>query len=382
MKILHVVAGLWEENGGPSEVIPNLCSSLQQEGCEITIATISGKNSMAVDHAINCGVEVLNFDETGCSPIRFSLGLMSYLEKNIKNFDVVHNHGQWLFPNWITWWKAKKNDVPMVTTPHGTLVKGMLKKSTFKKMISWFFFDKNIISYSRKVHALSDAELIGMLPKISVGLEKTVVIPNGTYFHEDKKLIPVIMEALPKEKKNLLYLSRIHPIKGIFDLLEVWQELSLSNESWQLIIVGPCEPSIETKLMKIVGDLHSTYYLGPVYGDVKFDILHCSDAFILPSYAEGLPTALLEAASCKLPILCTEECNFPKLKDHGGSVEYAAGKDNLKAAMESFLSIKDASLKKMGGLAHEYMNENFSWESIAKQWIKVYRDTKGADSNV
>jgi glycosyltransferase involved in cell wall biosynthesis len=381
MNILHVVAGLWKEHGGPSEVIPNLCSALVDNGCKVTIATVDGINSSATEVAEKNGVKIVSFAEKFNSPIRYTPGLKQYLREHIHEFDVVHNHGHWLYPNWVGAKYARKYRIPMVTTPHGTLVPGMLEKSSVKKTLAWIFCDRNIISYATKIHALTAAEKTGMKDKLASFSSKIVVIPNGTF-------IPKVLKSacffekynIPGNKKVLLFLSRVHPIKGIFDLMSVWCEISSMFPEWHIAVVGPSSEDVSAKLNAVISGVDSITVIGPLYDDQKILAYKSASAFILPSYAEGLPTVILEAAANHLPILCTEECNFPELNESRGSLEFKAGRKELKTSLISFLQLSDRDRAEIGENAFNFIQNNYTWGVVAKKWISTYSEiTKNID---
>ena len=127
-----------------------------------------------------------------------------------------------------------------------------------------------------------------------------------------------------KEKMNLLFMGRISKIKGVSDLLQAWEKEDTGN--WKLTLVGPWDEDL-IKLKNSVKDNQSIDIKGPIYGAARFDYLNKADAFILPSYGEGLPTALLEAAHNGKMILCTYECNFNELQNVGGGYFFHSGFD-------------------------------------------------------
>ena len=120
-----------------------------------------------------------------------------------------------------------------------------------------------------------------------------------------------------KGKNESSIYGRISKIKGVSDLLQAWEKEDTGN--WKLTLVGPWDEDL-IKLKNSVKDNQSIDIKGPIYGAARFDYLNKADAFILPSYGEGLPTALLEAAHNGKMILCTYECNFNELQNVGGVI--------------------------------------------------------------
>jgi glycosyltransferase involved in cell wall biosynthesis len=377
MRVLFIVAGLWKNHGGPSEVIPNLSIALTEQGCSVTILTVSGDDSDAAYRAIEKGVKVISFDEKMRLPIRYTPGMKEYLKQNVGQFDLVHNHGHWLYPNWLTYFFAKKARIPLVTTPHGTLVPGMLEKSKLKKFISWYLFDRAIIKQASFIQALSNAESDEMTKKIQNWKSKIGVIPNGTFIDYDSEIErdSVLSKYNVKNgKKVLLFLSRVNEIKGVFDLLTTWPKIQKEFPDWHLLVVGPIDDKIKDKLNAVCENLQNMTLTGPVYGADKKQIFKASDLFVLPSYAEGLPTAILEASSYKLPVVFTTECNFPELAIAKGGVECDAGKSNIEKSLIKAMSMSNEELTEIATNGFNLIQENYSWESVSLTWLSLYKN--------
>lgn len=377
MKILHVVAGLWKHTGGPAEVIPQLCEALVRENCEVTLLTIEGPHSESTLKCLQNGVEVKAFPALPLLPMRYSPAMARYLKNNIHCFDIIHNHGQWLHANWAAFKYAQQSRKPFVTTPHGTLVPGMLARSRFKKNISWNLIDKYLIEYANVIHALSPVERNEMALKVGrKNSQKIRVIPNGADIWELPKPVE-LLASFPflQRKKVILFLSRVHPIKGIIDLLEAWKLCCRKHPAWHLLIVGPVEEEIKAQISCFLENKElqeATTFAGPIYGSARKEAFALADIFILPSYGEGLPTALLEALSCKLPVICTTECNFLEAEKAGAAFSGPAGKETLVSNIQKMLMLTDNEREKMGEFGQKIVREHYSWENIAKCWVQTY----------
>lgn len=373
MKLLHVVSGAWKNIGGPAEVIPQLCSTLQSLGCDVTMVTVSGDLSDSMLKARDDGVELLDFPSSSPAAIRYTPGLAEYLRLNASKFDVIHNHGHWLHPNWAA---AKYSDIsgtPLVTTPHGTLVPGMLKKSRWKKLLAWQAFDRRLIRQASVIHCLTpvESELTSLwIPHKDAN--KLTVIPNGVELPViDVTDISEAKSGFPSGKRKLLYLSRVHKIKGVLDLVAVWEKLKPAE--WELVIIGPIEEDLveSANSWKANPTIH---VLGPVYGDQRFKYLHAADAFVLPSYAEGLPTALLEASAAGKAIVATRECNFVDLEDARAAIVCNAGVAGLEKALSELFSMDQSSLRALGERAARLVEDRYSWKGVATRWMSIYQN--------
>ena len=80
-----------------------------------------------------------------------------------------------------------------------------------------------------------------------------------------------------------------------------------------------------------------------VSGAEKHALLRTADLFVLPSYSEGFPMAVLEAAAHRIPVVQTDECNFPELTAAGGAWECRPERDAVEAALREALTAEDAT---------------------------------------
>lgn len=367
MKILHIVAGLWKNTGGPSEVIPNLCAELVRNGHEVTILTVDGDNAISLKQAEASGVKVIYFKPGLLKPIRFASGMYAYLSKHASSYDIIHNHGHWLYSNWLSAIASKKYSVPLVTTPHGTLVPGMLSYSKFKKAISWLLFDRFIIKQASLIHCLSETEAELTVKKIGiVNKSKIQIIPNAA--SNDFFRIP----SLNSEKcnnLNFLYMSRVSKIKGINDLYECWIKSDLPNAT--LTIVGPWDQSL-LALKDKFNNLENVKVIGPSYGEERLQFMESATAFILPSYGEGLPTALLEASAAGRFVIYTKECNFNRLELAGLGLCYEAGVKQLNSTLDAFTNLSTEDILEGSNNIRAFAKQFYSWGSVCEEWIKEY----------
>lgn len=377
MKILSVVAGIWKHTGGPAEVIPKLCEALVNKGCFVTLLTVDGPHSDAALASKKAGVDLVSFPVRAFSPIRYTPGISSFLAREGNKYDVIHNNGHWLHPNWMAFFYAKRLKKPLVTTPHGTLVPGMLARSRFKKWLSWNVFDKRLIEYSSIIHALSSVERDEMLRKVgNKNLSKMMVIPNGADIWKlpERQYLQTRFPQL-KGKKVALFLSRVHPIKGVFDLLEVWQKQHKNFSDWHLLFVGSIDKEVEKSIKERVKDdsmQKAITFAGPIYGEERLAAFAVADTFILPSYGEGLPTAILEALSSGIPAICTNECNFSEAVAAGAAFSGPAGIKSLTSNLVKMLNLSDRERKTMGQKGQTLIDTGYRWENIAQRWIDIY----------
>ncbi|MEO8583124.1 MAG: glycosyltransferase family 4 protein, partial [Flavitalea sp.] len=117
---------------------------------------------------------------------------------------------------------------------------------------------------------------------------------------------------------NLLFLGLISDKKGIFDLLDVLNSGGTElNNTITVTIAGNGETE---RLEKVIHDNHSdgsVKYAGWVNGEQKSSLLNACDAYILPSYFEGLPISILEAMAYGKPVIATDVGGIPEIVKPG-----------------------------------------------------------------
>lgn len=367
LRIVHIVAGLWKDTGGPAEVIPNLCRAQVEAGAEVILCSIDGDTAPQVVALDGSGVQVHLFRALD-STLRYSPAMARFL-KTLGTADVIHNHGHWLWPNWHASVAARRLNACLVTTPHGTLVPGMLEHSSLKKGIAWALFDRHLVAQADVIHALSPAEHDAMAAKLGLHAHKMQVIPNGVNLGKDAG------QNTAESGGVLLFLSRVSPIKGVTQLLNAWQTLAPRFPEWSLRIVGPLDPEIAGEVTSLSQSADRVELVGPIYADKRWAEYRAAAAFALPTLGEGLPTVLLEASAHSLPIITTQEANFKELFEAGGSVLTAPDAGALETTLSEFFNRSGENRRAIGLRGRALMEAQYTWDAIANQWLSIYERT-------
>lgn len=368
LRVVHIVAGLWRDTGGPAEVIPNLCRAQVEAGAEVILCSIDGQNAPQVVALQGSGVDVQLFPALD-NTLRYSPALARFLN-SLEKVDVIHNHGHWLWPNWYASVAARRLSALLVTTPHGTLVPGMLARSSLKKRIAWALFDRHLIARADVIHALSPAEHDAMIAKLKLHGRKMQVVPNGVHLGKASGYDTAGTGGV------LLFLSRVSPIKGIIQLLIAWQRLAPKFPEWSLRIVGPLDLEIADEVTSLCNSSDRVELVGPIYADKRWAEYRAAAAFILPTHGEGLPTVLLEAAAHNLPVITTPEANFKELFEAGGSVLTAPAPEAIETTLSTFFSRPGEDRRAIGLRGGALMKEHYTWNAIARQWLSIYRSAQ------
>jgi len=182
-------------------------------------------------------------------------------------------------------------------------------------------------------------------------------------------------EVIKENKKICLFLGRLHPIKGLENLIHAWARLSQHIDGWQLSLVGPGNDGYKKKLENLVHKLNvadTVIFAGPQYGQEKAKWFKSSEFFISPSQSEGMPIAILEAMSYGLPVLLTDACNFHDAKEHSAGIQVGTSVDDLKEGMLNMMTMSDGERQLMGTRGYQCIKRKYQWESIADHLLDVY----------
>ncbi len=374
MKIGILTASISRQAGGLFWAVRAIAQSLQNIGCELRV--YAAENSFTSQNRVdwsNIPLQVAN--RRGPAAFGYQVGLWRALTTNVP--DVVHVHGLWMYPSVAAaaWGRRGK---PYVISPHGMLDPWALRNAYWKKRLAGLLYENAHLRGASCIHALCASEYHSIR---AYGLGNPVaVIPNGVNIPQSISTDPVPQWAalLPPETRVLLFLSRIHPKKGLVNLLQAWQIAKLNHpagKNWQMVIAGWEQDGHQTELKKLVGELDiasTVHFIGPQFKEEKAACLARADAFILPSFSEGLPMVVLEAWSYGLPVLMTPQCNIPLGVARGAALEVEALPESIAHGLQQLFAMSETARKSIGEAGLTLVKEQFSWPKIAAEMKTVY----------
>jgi len=209
---------------------------------------------------------------------------------------------------------------------------------------------------------------------------RTRVIPNGIDSEEFQTLpSPEAFEELYPElrgKKVLLFLGRLHPIKGLDILAKAFGKITIGREDVHLVIAGPDSEGYQIQVERGLtseGVVSKTTFTGMLAGSERLAALSRADVFLLPSYSEGFSMALLEAMICGLPVVITQQCCFPEVAEAKAGIVIEPDPNQLAESLTRLLD--DARLRKeMGANGRQLVLEKFTWHKVTDQMVQLYED--------
>ena len=261
--------------------------------------------------------------------------------------DLVHLHGIWGVASRAMALPALRTlKIPTVVSPHGMREPWALAQSRARKAVAWALWMRGVTARADCLHALCEEEA-DALARLMPG-RPICVIPNGVD-------LPALRPTGHAEvqPRTLLFLGRIHPKKGLDELLTAWSRTTdVRAGGWRLVIAGWDDGGHEAGLRAraaAVGLDDSVAFVGPQFGAGKDALLRQASAFVLPSHSEGLPMAVLEAWSYGLPVVMTDECHLGAGFATGAAIRVAPQPDSIAAGLDQLtLRMSDDDRRAMG----------------------------------
>ena len=362
MRIIQVVPHVGHAASGPSYSVPRLCQALGECGDSVFLLTLARGNNRK-----NQGFQHLSYPELRDFGIAASPAMKRALRSMVGNIDIVHSHSLWLMPNVYPAWAADRARKTLVVSPRGTLSPVALARSYWRKRIFWWLLQRRAIHQAKLLHATSQQEYLDIR---AAGLTQPVaIIPNGV------DIPPNLPPRLAQDgQKTLLYLGRLHPIKGLDMLLRAWGRLEERFPDWELKLVGPGEADHVLALKRLAAslDLPRVTFAGPRYGAQRGAEYAAADLYVLPSFSENFGMSVAEALASGTPVLTTTGTPWKNLDQKNVGWCVAPEINAFTQALESGLATDPADLRAMGARGYQWMREDFSWSFVGLQMQAAY----------
>ena len=364
MKVIHTITSMDKNSGGTSTYLQLLSGEVTKK-INLKIVTFESPNPLPMSDR----VEVLKVKKSFLNVNGYSGAL--YRDLIRAEVDIYHGNGLWQFPVSLMARAAKKRKLPFIISPHGMLEPWAMDYNKWKKKAPWFFFQRQDLIDAACIHATAVSEAINIR---KLGFENPIaVIPNGV----EISTFLFSSEKLPKQRKTLLFLSRIHPKKGIELLLEAWQQLDpIIRHNWQIEIAGNGEESYIASLQKKIaaaGIGGEVKIKGPQFEEAKINSFRRADLFVLPTYSENFGIVVAEALASGVPVITTKGAPWEQLIKTNSGWWIDIGVEPLVQTLEKALQMPDDVLKKMGQNGRKLVEEKYCIEVVAKQMLELYK---------
>jgi len=385
LKLLVISPSFWPalKIGGPVTSVFDLCRFLREQEIDVTVYTtnVYSENEIKENTFSEIdGVKIYYFGYTkyleflGETGWQYSSHLKRKVKENYHNFDIIYIIGIWNFPSTIAIRFLSKKKVPFIVAPHGSLDPFKFSQKGFKKKL---YYKLLLGSYIRNsfIHYFTNEEAKKSSEFLNIPFNKIVVIPNGIEIKENSssnKFLELYLHL--KNKFIILYLGRLHPIKGIEVTIESLSYLKDNKDRIHLVIAGKGETSYEVKLRSLVDELslnELVTFTGHVEGELKSSLLSACNLFVLQSHSEAFSMSILEAMAYGKPLIISSNCNFDEFENEKCGFIIPNNPKTLADKIELLFNDKDLC-SKMGDKANKLAEAKYSWENIAREFKHAF----------
>lgn len=364
------------KSGGPCQGIRNSIPIQKRAGIYNEVVTLDepGQDFLETD----------DFEIHALGPVKgpyaYCGALKKWLVENLHRFDIAIIHGLWLYNSYGTFkvWNDLKNrnkKVPeLYVMPHGMLDPYFQKAKSrrIKALRNWIFWNlienhvvngaDGLLFTCEQEMELAKKTFSRYRPKRTLNIGYGILSPPEIKESDFRNFLEKC-SGLNKQP-YLLFLSRIHPKKGV-DLL-INSYLKLKNEGYKLpnlVIAGPgLDSSYGKEMLKLANDA-SIYFPGMLSGKIKWAAFYNCNAFVLPSHQENFGIAIVEALACKKAVLITNKVNVWREISYGNagiiSEDSPVGVYDM---LKQWLLMTDKEKAEMSSNAFNVYREKFSAE--------------------
>lgn len=391
MKILVIIPYFYPAlyYGGPVRVTYELTRRLVKRGHEVTVYTTDVFDNTRRYHKRTENIEGVRVhyfkninNNLACRYHAFlPIGFYSALKNSCREYDLIHINEYYTLLAVAAAKLARKNKIPFIFSAHGSLPVIRERGNQGRKMLFNMVFSRMTFKGIYRAIALNEKER-EQFHDMGVEDKRIEIIPNGIDVEEFKEL-PDGVEfrkryGIGTDEKVILYVGRIHEIKGLDTLLKAIKEITRTIKKIKLVIVGPDDGYLNPLQKMVVKlDLKSNVVItGLLAGKEKIEAYAASDIFVLPSYDDIWGIVVNEAMACRLPVIITEKVGAAGEIVKNG-INGIIVKERDPAALSNTIEklCKNSMLGiEMGNKGKDIVFSMCDWSNIVQQLEQVYKN--------
>ena len=361
-RVLLLTSRLSPAAGGLAVSVPGLAHSIDPlPDMEMHVfGTLDPGNPAA---AQGWGPRVQGFDVTGPQAGQYAPGMAPAIAALAP--DIVDVQGIWTYPSLANLRHARRTGTPYLVTPRGMLDPWARRNSAWKKKIAGTLFEQAHLKGACALRATAEMEAqhfrdMGMTNPIAV-------VPNGL-------TLPDLAPRSDRDLRSILFLSRIHPKKGVDFLLQAWATLQAEFPGWEIVIAGIDENGHEADLKALTRNLglSRVRFVGEAHGDAKQKLYRDADLFVLPTHAENFGLVVAEALAQETPVITTRNAPWQGLESEACGWWIDLDQGLLTDTLRQALSRPAQDLAAMGRRGRAWVQRDFAMSQVAEKMREVY----------
>jgi glycosyltransferase involved in cell wall biosynthesis len=389
LRVLQVLVGAGARTGGPPAFVGGAAVALGKLGVDVRVVAtdtalapwspLQRQRRIRPDeiHPALARCDLRLFPARFPRRMAYSPGLAAELDGTVRDFDVVHIHNLWQFPQYAGFRAASRHGVPYIVSPHGSLDPYLRRRGRVRKAVSTRLWQGRMLGKAKALHVTTDAEK-ELIRDLAPSVPRSIV-PCGLHVDE----FSTLPDPGDFRRRRLggydgpivLFLGRITDKKGVDVLIRAFATVRRAGEA-RLVIAGPDDSGLVPKLTRLVGQLSlqadDVEFTGPIFGEERLAALAAADVWALSSHTENFGIAVVEAAAAGCPVVISPGVNLAQdlLVDHAGVVAEATP-EVFGAALRSLLE-DDAERSRLRRAGPEWA-ARYDWSRVAPRLAAMYR---------
>ena len=355
LKVLHCIHSLNANDGGPARSVPALAAAEASNGVDVRVWSA----------------------RAATIPLE-PYGSLEFVSGSIENVisdnwvpDLIHDHGLWLRSNHAAARLGRRQRIRRMTSPRGMLEPWCLNHRRFRKQIAWKLYQYRDLRTAACLHATSDSEADQFR---RLGLDQPIVLlPNGVSLPTAESPTRKTINADSNPEREVLFLSRIHPVKGLSHLIEAWGNARRPN--WRLKIVGSDEDGHKQEIRKqiVQHELQDSITIcDAVHSEEKWALLENADLVVLPSFSENFGIVVAEALAAGTPVITSTGTPWKGIVSEQCGWYVAPSVEGFTTALSDAMNQQRATLREMGSRGQKWVLRAFAWADIGKNMLGAY----------
>lgn len=394
LRILRVIESMNPAYGGPCQGIRNSIPELDAMGSVNEVISVDDENSVwSVDD--NFPIHRLG---PGSGPWGYSPKLLAWLRSNLSNYDVVVVHGLWQYYGYavrkaIAWLAAKGRKAPrFYIMPHGMLDPYFQKAperklKALRNLVFWNLVERSTVNSADGILFTCQEELelarttfLGYTPKNEFNVGYGILPPQEisevdiTAFRQ--------RYGIRDDEGYLLFLSRIHPKKGLLNLVKAYAAFTgKKGKLPKLVVAGPGMDGSYGKNIRnqVQNDnvlKNKVIFTGMVAGKQKWAAFHGAKAFVLPSHQENFGIVVAEALACTCPVLISNKVNiWREIAEGEAGIVVEDTFEGTCSVLEQFSKLTDGQLATMQHNAYRVYQNNFTIKEAGSNLLAALKNS-------
>jgi len=371
LRILHITAAYppAKRYGGPVWSVSRLAEAQVAAGHCVTVLSTDMDFSERLDvprkapHLRN-GVYVTYFGVVWPTSGYNCISIFPWLLTTVRQYDVVHLHGCFLFPTVYAAWACVLRRVPFVWAPRGVLVRRLIARKSRVAKRTWLaLLDRPLLRRAQLIQATSEDEA-REVRELNIRNVPVEIIENGVDDIGEARKVG----AVPN---RVVFLGRINWKKGLDRFIDVVSAIPDAEG----VIAGNDESGFRADIREYAerrGVSDRVTFLGPVYGAAKWRLLSSASVVLVPSYHENFGNVVLEALVASRPVVTTPDVGAANIVEGSGGGTVAEDVSGLVRAVDALLD-DPLEANCMGHAGREYVLRFLTWAKIAERVLKLYR---------